>query len=137
VEATVDVAAWLKNLGLGQYVAAFRDNAIDDDLLPSLTAEDLKDLGVTIVGHRRKLLDAIVALGAASKPAAPPAGPPDTLSALAVSSRPQPRSGADAECRPITVMFCDLVGSTSLASRLDAEDWRTSSTPISTKLQAR
>ena len=122
----MDVAAWLKNLGLGQYEAAFRDNAIDGDLLPSLTAEDLKDLGVTIVGHRRKLLDAIAALGAASKPAAPPAaaGPPATLSAPAVSSRPQPRSDADAERRPITVMFCDLVGSTALASRLDAEDWR-------------
>ena len=122
----MDVAAWLKNLGLGQYEAAFRDNAIDGDLLPSLTAEDLKDLGVTIVGHRRKLLDAIAALGAASKPAPPPAaaGPPATLPAPVLSSRPQPRSGADAERRPITVMFCDLVGSTALASRLDAEDWR-------------
>ena len=60
----MDVAAWLKNLGLGQYEAAFRDNAIDGDLLPSLTAEDLRDLGVTIVGHRRKLLDAMAALGA-------------------------------------------------------------------------
>jgi class 3 adenylate cyclase len=125
VEATVDVAAWLKNLGLGQYEAAFRDNAIDGDLLPSLTAEDLKDLGVTIVGHRRRLLDAIAALGEASKPTPPPAAsPPATLPAPAVSSRPEPRSGTDAERRPITVMFCDLVGSTALASRLDAEDWR-------------
>ena len=70
----MDVAAWLKNLGLGQYEAAFRDNAIDGDLLASLTTEDLKDLGVTIVGHRRKLLDAIAALGAESKPA--PLPPP-------------------------------------------------------------
>ena len=94
----MDLAAWLKNLGLGQYEAAFRDNAVDGDLLPSLTVEDLKDLGVTIVGHRRKLLDAIAALGAPSKPAAPPAaaGPPATLSAPAASSRPQPRSGVDA-----------------------------------------
>jgi len=122
----VDVAAWLKNLGLGQYEAAFRDNAIDGDLLPSLTAEDLKDLGVAIVGHRRRLLDAIAALGAASKPTPPPAAasPPATLPAPAVSSRPEPRSGIDAERRPITVMFCDLVGSTSLSARLDAEDWR-------------
>jgi class 3 adenylate cyclase len=127
VEATVDVAAWLKDLGLEQYEAAFRDNAIDGDLLPSLTAEDLKDLGVTIVGHRRKLLDAIAAIGAASKPKPPPApaDPPDTLHAPAVASRPQSGSGADAERRPITVMFCDLVGSTSLAAKLDAEDWRT------------
>jgi len=123
----VDVAAWLKNLGLEQYEAAFRDNAIDGDLLPSLTAEDLKDLGVTIVGHRRKLLDAIAAIGAASRPTPPPApaDPAATLHAPAVSSRPQSRSGADAERRPITVMFCDLVGSTSLAAKLDAEDWRT------------
>ncbi|HZZ24541.1 MAG TPA: adenylate/guanylate cyclase domain-containing protein [Roseiarcus sp.] len=122
----MDVAAWLKNLSLGQYEAAFRDNAIDGDLLPSLTAEDLRDLGVTIVGHRRKLLDAIAALGAASRPAAPPAaaGPPATLSARAMSSQPQPGSGGDAERRPITVMFCDLVGSTSLAAKLDPEDWR-------------
>ena len=119
----MDVAAWLKNLGLGQYEAAFRDNAIDGDLLASLTAEDLKDLGVMIVGHRRKLLDAIAALGAALKPGPPAAAePPATLPAPA--SRPQPRSGADAERRPITVMFCDLVGSTSLAAKLDAEDWR-------------
>jgi class 3 adenylate cyclase/predicted ATPase len=118
VEATVDVAAWLNNLGLGQYKASFRDNAIEGDLLPTLTAEDLKDLGVTIVGHRRRLLDAIAALRAASKPAPPPAAadPP--------ASRPQSRSGADAERRPITVMFCDLVGSTSLAAKLDPEDWR-------------
>jgi hypothetical protein len=125
VEATVDVAAWLKNLGLWQYEAAFRDNAIDGDLLPSLTAEDLKDLGVTIVGHRRRLLDAIAALGAASKSTPAPADPPATLHEGAVSSRPPSRSGADAERRPITVMFCDLVGSTSLAAKLDAEDWRT------------
>ena len=139
MEATVNVAAWLKNLGLEQYEAAFRDNAIDGDLLPSLTAEDLKDLGVTIVGHRRKLLDAIAAIGAASKPKPPPApaDPPGTLHAPAVASRPQSRSGADAERRPITVMFCDLVGSTSLAAKLDAEDWRASSTPISTRLRRR
>jgi SAM domain (Sterile alpha motif) len=101
VEATVDVAAWLKNLGLGQYEAAFRDNAIEGDLLPSLTAEDLKDLGVTIVGHRRKLLDAIAALGPASKPTPPSAAAdrPATLPAPAVSSQPQSRSGADAERR--------------------------------------
>jgi class 3 adenylate cyclase/predicted ATPase len=124
VEATVDVAAWLKNLGLGQYQAAFRDNAIDGDLLPSLTAEDLRDLGVMIVGHRRKLLDAIAALGAALKPGLPPAAAEALATLPAPASRSQPRSGVDAERRPITVMFCDLVGSTALASRLDAEDWR-------------
>jgi hypothetical protein len=71
--ATVDVGAWLQGLGLGQYEAAFRENEIDDTVLPNLTAEDLKDLGVGIVGHRRKLLDAIAALHATeNEKAAPP-----------------------------------------------------------------
>ena len=58
----MDVVVWLRSLGLGKYEAAFRENAIDETVLPNLTAEDLKDLGVSIVGHRRKLLDAIAAL---------------------------------------------------------------------------
>jgi hypothetical protein len=53
----MDIVVWLRNLGLGRYEAAFRDNEIDETVLPSLTAEDLKDLGVSVVGHRRKLLD--------------------------------------------------------------------------------
>ena len=72
----MDLGGWLRNLGLGQYEAAFRENAIDDTVLPNLTAEDLKDLGVAIVGHRRKLLDAIAALRA---DASAKAQPPDTL----------------------------------------------------------
>jgi len=60
----VDIAVWLRGLGLEQYEAAFRANAVDASVLPRLTAEDLKDLGVTLVGHRRRLLDAIAALGA-------------------------------------------------------------------------
>jgi hypothetical protein len=60
--ATIDVGAWLRDLGLGQYEAAFRENAINEKVLPNLTAEDLKDMGIGIVGHRRLLLDAIVAL---------------------------------------------------------------------------
>ncbi len=60
----MDVGGWLRRLGLEQYEAAFRENEIDDIVLPSLTAEDLKDLGVGFVGHRRKLLDAIAALRA-------------------------------------------------------------------------
>src|SRR6202040_3408223 len=59
----MDVAAWLQGLGLERYVPAFRDNEIDWEALPKLTAEDLKDLGVVLGGHRRKLLDAIAALG--------------------------------------------------------------------------
>src|ERR1700749_66466 len=58
----MDVVVWLRSLGLGRYEAAFRENEIDETVLPNLTAEDLKDLGVSIVGHRRKLLDAIAAL---------------------------------------------------------------------------
>ena len=60
----MDVAAWLRGLGLEQYAPAFRDNDIDGEVLPELTADDLNELGVTSVGHRRKLLDAIAALGA-------------------------------------------------------------------------
>ncbi len=61
---TIDVGGWLRSLGLGQYEATFRENEIDQSVLPNLTAEDLKDLGVSVVGHRRKLLDAISALRA-------------------------------------------------------------------------
>ena len=58
----MDIVVWLRSLGLGRYEAAFHDNEIDETVLPNLTAEDLKDLGVSIVGHRRKILDAIAAL---------------------------------------------------------------------------
>ena len=122
----MDIGAWLKNLGLGQYEVQFRDNAIDSEVLPSLTAEDLKEVGVTAVGHRRKLLDAIAALRTEPKtasettlaPEPPPAGSP--LS----TSPPQKSADIAAERRPVTVMFCDLVGSTALSAKLDAEDWR-------------
>ncbi len=111
----MDVGKWLRGLGLGQYEEKFRDNKIDADLLPRLTVDDLKDIGVSVVGDRRRLLDAIAAL-ADAKPADLPASPP----------KPVPPKGPEvsAERRPITVMFCDLVGSTSLAAKLDPEDWR-------------
>ena len=96
----MDVAAWLEGLGLERYAPAFRDNEIDWDALPKLTAEDLKDLGVVLGGHRRKLLHAIAALGAAVPAAAAMAAAPDAL------------ARAEAERRQLTVMFCDLVGST-------------------------
>src|SRR5271163_4866576 len=111
----MDVGGWLRGLGLGQYEEQFRDNKIDADLLPRLTVDDLKDIGVSVVGDRRRLLDAIAAIAGAGPPADVPR--PPTKSA--------PSKGHQAaERRPITVMFCDLVGSTSLAARLDAEDWR-------------
>ena len=72
----MDIGGWLRSLGLERYEAAFRENEIDDTVLPSLTAEDLKDLGVGIVGHRRKLLDAIAVLGAYASAKAPTAEAP-------------------------------------------------------------
>jgi class 3 adenylate cyclase/tetratricopeptide (TPR) repeat protein len=111
----MDLEGWLRSLGLEQYEEAFRENAIDDTVLPSLTAEDLKDLGVGIVGHRRKLLDAIAALRADASAKAPP---PD---ALAAAGRPAKDSS---ERRPVTVMFSDLVDSTALSARMDPEDLR-------------
>ena len=111
----MDVGAWLRSLGLEPYEAAFRENEIDDTVLPSLTAEDLKDLGVIIVGHRRKLLDAIAALRADASPRAPP---PDALPVIDSTAKDS------AERRQVTVMFCDLVGSTALSARLDPEDLR-------------
>ena len=76
--AIMDVGGWLRRLGLEQYEAAFRENEIDDTVLPRLTAEDLKDLGVGFVGDRRKLLDAIAALRAEASPRSPS----DALSAI-------------------------------------------------------
>src|SRR5262245_51152997 len=113
--ATMEVANWLRKLGLEQYETAFRENEINDAVLPSLTAEDLKDLGVTIVGHRRKLLDAIAALRAEANAKASPNPILPTSDNLATET---------AERRQLTVMFCDLVGSTALSSRLDPEDMR-------------
>jgi class 3 adenylate cyclase/predicted ATPase len=119
----VDVGGWLKSLGLEQYEAAFRENDVTAALLPNLTADDLKDLGITSVGHRRQLLDAITALRlkavsdeapvqiSSSSAPADPSGPGDT-------------SETTAERRPLSVMFCDLIGSTALSSRLDPEDLR-------------
>ena len=111
----MDVAKWLRTLGLEQYKAAFRENAVDADLLPKLTADDLKDLGVGLVGHRRLLLKAIAALG-----------PEGTSTDDPVGSAPIPAdtSSPSAERRPLSVMFCDLTGSTALSARLDPEDLR-------------
>ena len=110
----MDVGGWLRSLGLERYEAAFRDNEIDDTVLLSLTAEDLKELGVGILGHRRKLLDAIAALRADENAKAPPADTPPTVGS--------PKDTA--ERRQVTVMFSDLVGSTALSARMDPEDLR-------------
>src|SRR3984885_10503867 len=114
--AAMDVAGWLRGLGLGKYEAAFLDNGIGEAVLPHLTVEDLKEIGVATVGDRRMLLAAIAALAT-----------PRSSEAIGPEPSPVPLAKApeiSAERRPITVMFCDLVGSTSLAAKLDAEDWR-------------
>jgi class 3 adenylate cyclase/predicted ATPase len=114
----MDVVVWLRSLGLGKYEAAFRENEIDETVLPNLTAEDLKDLGVSIVGHRRKILDAIAAL--------PAEGGGKLLSADAAPDSSTPSASRDdrAERRQVTVMFSDLFGSTALSARMDPEDLR-------------
>src|SRR4029077_12094471 len=104
----MDIAAWLRGLGLERYEAAFRDNEIDWEALTKLTAEDLKDLGVVLGGHRRKLLEAIAALRSESGPRRPAAD----------------QVAPTVERRQLTVMFCDLIGSTALSARLDPEDLR-------------
>ena len=111
----MDVGGWLRGLGLGKYEAAFLDNGIGAAVLPHLTVEDLKEIGVATVGDRRMLLAAIAAL---ATPTSEPIGPEPS------PALPTKTPEVSAERRPITVMFCDLVGSTSLASKLDAEDWR-------------
>jgi SAM domain (Sterile alpha motif)/Adenylate and Guanylate cyclase catalytic domain len=110
----MDIWDWLRGLGLERYEAAFRENEIDNTVLPTLTAEDLKDLGIDIVGHRRKLLNAISLLEAETTKASPPEEP------STYSRAPQDA----AERRQVTVMFSDLVGSTALSARMDPEDLR-------------
>lgn len=114
----MDIGMWLRDLGLGQYEQAFRDNDVDGDVLTDLTADDLSGLGVVSIGHRRKLLAAIAALRASS----PPAISPSTQAETAISGAALPP--LEAERRQLTVMFVDLVGSTALAARLDPEDMR-------------
>jgi class 3 adenylate cyclase len=119
----MDVVVWLRGLGLGKYEAAFRENEIDETVLPSLTHETLKELGVTAVGHRLKLLDAIAALRTETGVTGPsPAAASARPSAATPTSAPV--AEAVGERRYLTVMFCDLVGSTGIAAKLDAEEWR-------------
>src|SRR6478735_379416 len=96
------IADWLEKLGLGQYALRFAENGIDLSVLPELTEEDFDRLGV-LLGHRRKMLSVIAELNQA-----------EVIT--------EPARGHDAERRHLTVMFCDLVGSTALSARLDPED---------------
>src|SRR5215831_1985594 len=110
----MDLSAWLRGLGLGQYEQAFRENAIEPDVLPQLTADDLKELGVAPVGHRRKLLDAIAELRTSTASASDDAPHMRILSASPVDP--------EGERRQVTVLFADLTGSTEWGQQLDAEE---------------
>jgi class 3 adenylate cyclase/predicted ATPase len=105
----VDITTWLSELGLERYAEAFRDNDIDARILHTISADDLRQLGVSSLGHRKKLLDAIGRLAGAE---------PTALT----DSSGTPRTRPGAERRQLTVMFCDLVGSTEMSARLDPED---------------
>jgi hypothetical protein len=111
-----DLAQWLERLGISEYAKCFADNGIDLSVLPHLTDQDLKDIGV-LLGHRRKILAAI-----AEHPGGVKAPTPAEL-----ADEKDPGSG---ERRHVTVMFCDLVGSTALSSRMDPEDLREVISPI-------
>jgi hypothetical protein len=107
-ETAVDVASWLRDLGLERYEATFRENDVDAELLPNLTADDLRDLGIPSVGHRRRILEAITALRLKETQADGPVR-------LPTSQTGNPGlSEITGERRQLTVMFCDLVGSTAL-----------------------
>ena len=108
----MDLGGWLRSLGLDEYESTFRENGIDEHVLCHLTAEELRQIGVSAVGDRRRLLTAIGELIAPSLSMEP-----------RLDVRPK-TPVASAERRPIAVMFCDLVGSTGLATSLDVEDWR-------------
>ena len=108
----MDVTIWLGELGLAEYAKAFAENNVDAATLPWLTAEDLKDIGVTSVGHRRKLLEAIAALAEGDQEA----HPHDAVKA---------ESAPSGEYRQVTVLFADLAGFTRLSSELGAEETHT------------
>jgi class 3 adenylate cyclase/predicted ATPase len=112
----LDIDGWLRSLGLGQYEAVFRENKIDETVLTQLTVEDLQELGVAALGHRRKLLDAISALRANA--------PSATAQTATAKLTETPILETVGERRHITVLFCELFSTSSLSTRLDAEDWR-------------
>jgi class 3 adenylate cyclase len=115
----MQIADWLKKLGLAEYGERFAENGIDVSVLPHLTDQDLKDMGV-LLGHRRKMLAAIGKWSSRAPAADTPIGP----AAIPTASPIAPAAEAASERRYLTVMFCDLVDSTGIAARLDAEEWR-------------
>jgi hypothetical protein len=119
--ATIDIGAWLRGHGLGQYEATFRQNEIDVDILPQVTEPDLEKLDIPL-GHRKRLLKAISNLEANERSAT--AGGPAPAPAPTVLASGASMPEATGERQHVTVMFCDLVDSTGIAARLDAEEWR-------------
>jgi class 3 adenylate cyclase len=116
------VTDWLARLGMSEYALRFAENDIDFSILSELTDQDLEKIGVASLGHRRKILKAIAAL---SGPATTPSPPPQpTASAPTVAAAPPPAAEPAGERRYLTVIFCDLVGSTGISAKLDAEEWR-------------
>lgn len=113
-----DIRQWLEGLGLGQYAQVFAENSVEPDLLTELTDDDLKELGVSALGHRRRILAAIrdTSAGEASTHNQP-------LDQVAPFPN-RPDTSSEAERRQLTVLFCDLVGSTELSTKLDPEDMR-------------
>jgi class 3 adenylate cyclase/tetratricopeptide (TPR) repeat protein len=109
----VDIKQWLEGLSLGRYAQSFAENGIDFDALPDLTDQDLEEIGVTMLGHRRKLLRAITNLKASEK-----------ITPAVAAAPPAPRTADTPERRQVTVLFSDLVGSTALSARMDPEDLR-------------
>ena len=111
--ATLQIADWLANLGMSEYAQRFAEDRIDFSVLPDLTDQDLKDLGV-VLGDRRKMLRAIADLSERNQS--------KTAESVVATPAPQPQDAA--ERRQVTVMFSDLVGSTALSARMDPEDLR-------------
>jgi class 3 adenylate cyclase len=113
-EAIMDLGEWLRGLGLDQYEATLKENGVDLEVLPDLTESDLEKLGV-LLGHRKRLLKAIADLRRADSG-------DRAWGQSAAKVEPKPHHGA--ERRQLTVLFCDLVGSTAMSARLDPEDMR-------------
>ena len=111
-----DVEQWLEGLGLGQFAEAFAENGVDLDLLPAITNDDLKDLGVARLADRKRILSAIAQLD--KDTSSVPSTIPDQSKVVS------PTMTVEAERRQLTVLFCDLVGSTALSQQMDPEDLR-------------
>jgi class 3 adenylate cyclase/predicted ATPase len=117
-----NIRGWLSKLGLSQYAEAFEQNDVALDLLRTLSDQDLRELGVESMGHRKMLLRAIAELHGAETPTLVP--PVEAIRATPVTPTPAASATTEGERRQLTVMFCDLVGSTVLSERLDPEELR-------------